>query len=85
MSSLVIFFSVVRGGGTVRVCSQFVEFRSSLVRVVGHRAIGPRFRFPIRHSLPFSHCPIVHTSLQMAPNYISGAITNGLLGRTRIG
>jgi hypothetical protein len=33
----VIFFSVVRGGGPVRVCGEFVEFGSSMVRVVRHK------------------------------------------------
>jgi hypothetical protein len=36
VSSLMIFFPVVRGGDTVRVCSQFVQFGSSLVRVIWH-------------------------------------------------
>ena len=36
MSGLVILFSVVRGGGAVRVCGVFVKFGSSLVRVVWH-------------------------------------------------
>ena len=36
MSGLVIFFPVVRGGSTVRVCSEFVEIGSSLVRVIWH-------------------------------------------------
>ena len=31
VSGLVIFFSVVHGGSTVRVCGEFVEFGSSLV------------------------------------------------------
>jgi hypothetical protein len=31
VSSLVILFSVVGGGGTVGVCGEFVEFGSSLV------------------------------------------------------
>jgi hypothetical protein len=33
---LMIFFPVVRGGGTVSMCSQFVEFSRSLVRVIRH-------------------------------------------------
>jgi hypothetical protein len=33
---LVIFFPVVCGGGTVRVRGEFVEFGSSLVRVIWH-------------------------------------------------
>jgi hypothetical protein len=36
VSGLVIFFPVVYGGGTVRVASEFVEFGSSLVRVIWH-------------------------------------------------
>jgi len=39
---LVIFFSMVRGGGTVRVCGEFVELGSSLVRVIWHSAAYPR-------------------------------------------
>jgi hypothetical protein len=35
----VIFFSVVRGSSPVRVCGEFVEFGSSLVRVVRHRVL----------------------------------------------
>ena len=33
---LVIFFPMVRGGSTVRVCGEFVEFGSSLVGVIWH-------------------------------------------------
>ena len=36
VSGLVIFFPVVRGRGAVRVCGVFVEFGSSLVRVIWH-------------------------------------------------
>ena len=36
VSGLVIFFPVVRGGGTVCVGGEFVEFGSSLVRVTWH-------------------------------------------------
>ena len=39
---LVIFFSMVRGRSTVRVCGEFVELRSSLVRVIRHSAAYPR-------------------------------------------
>ena len=38
VSGLVVFFSVVRGGSTVRVCGKFVVFRSSMVRVNWHSA-----------------------------------------------
>jgi hypothetical protein len=37
VSSLVIFFPVVCGGGTVRMGREFVKFGSSLVRVIWHR------------------------------------------------
>jgi hypothetical protein len=36
VSGLVIFFPVMDGGSTVRVCGEFVEFGSSLVRVFWH-------------------------------------------------
>jgi hypothetical protein len=36
LSSLVVFFPVVCGSGTMRVCGEFVEFSSSLVRVTWH-------------------------------------------------
>ena len=39
--SLVIFFPVMHGGGAVRVRSEFVELRSSLVRVIWHGASRP--------------------------------------------
>jgi len=36
LSGLVVFFAVVCGSGTVRVCGEFVELSSSLVRVIWH-------------------------------------------------
>ena len=39
---LMIFFPMVRGGRTVRVCGEFVEFSSSLVRVIWHSTAHPR-------------------------------------------
>ena len=78
MSGLVIFFAVVRCGGTVRVRSLFVEFGSSLVRISWHSILGSRFRLLIRHSLYFLHCSIVNTSPQLASNCSSRAIGNGL-------
>jgi hypothetical protein len=36
VSGLVVFFSVMRGGGAVRVRGEFMEFGSSLVRLVWH-------------------------------------------------
>jgi hypothetical protein len=38
---LVIFFPVMHRGGAVRVRSEFVELRSSLVRVIWHGASRP--------------------------------------------
>jgi hypothetical protein len=36
VSGQVILFTMVRGGGTVRVCGEFVEFGRSLVGVAWH-------------------------------------------------
>jgi len=36
LSGLVVFFSVVCGSRTVRVCGEFVELGGSLVRVIWH-------------------------------------------------
>jgi hypothetical protein len=36
VSGLVIFFPVVSGGAPVCVCGEFVEFGSSLMRVIWH-------------------------------------------------
>ena len=58
--TLVIFFPVVRGRGTVRVCGQFVEFGSSLMRVIWHSF--PHLDVPrILEPFHFSSCPIVDT------------------------
>jgi hypothetical protein len=46
VSSLVIFFPVVRGGSTVRVCGEFMELGSSLVRVIWHSVSYPRGTTP---------------------------------------
>jgi hypothetical protein len=43
VSGLVIFFPVVRGGSMVGVRSKFVEFCSSLVRVIWHSVSHPRY------------------------------------------
>jgi len=51
--SLVIFFPMVRGGSTVRVCGEFVELRSSLVRVIWHSATHPLRPLHLR-IIPFS-------------------------------
>jgi hypothetical protein len=53
VSGLVIFFSVVRRGSTVRVCGEFMEFGSSLVRVIWHSASPPRFPLHLR-TIPLS-------------------------------
>lgn len=46
VSSLVIFFPVVRRGSTVRVCGEFVVLRSSSVRVIWHGVSHPRWTTP---------------------------------------
>jgi hypothetical protein len=53
VSGLVIFFSVVRGGSTVRVCGEFVELGSSLVRVIWHNVSHPRRPLHVG-TIPFS-------------------------------
>jgi hypothetical protein len=53
VSGLMIFFPVVRGGSTVGVCGEFVEFGSSLVRVIWHRVCHPRRPFQLRILLFF--------------------------------
>jgi len=46
VSGLVIFFPVVRGGSTVRVCGKFVVLGSSSVRVIWHSVSHPRGTTP---------------------------------------
>jgi hypothetical protein len=46
VSSLVIFFPVVRRGSTVRVCGEFVVLGSSSVRVIWHSVSHPRGTTP---------------------------------------
>jgi hypothetical protein len=59
VSGLVIFFTVVCSGSTVRVCGEFVEFGSSLVRVVWH---GVSLGFGcILETFHFPRCPIRDT------------------------
>jgi hypothetical protein len=53
MSGLVIFFPVVRGGGTMSVCGEFMEFGSSLVRVIWHSVSQPQWA-PHAKFFPFS-------------------------------
>jgi hypothetical protein len=50
VSGLVIFFPVMHGGSTVHVCGEFVEFGSSLVRVLWHSVFHPRYHLRI---IPF--------------------------------
>jgi hypothetical protein len=42
LAGLVIFFSVMHGGSTVRVGGELVKFRSSLVRISWHSVFHPR-------------------------------------------
>lgn len=44
MSGQMIFFAMVRGGSAVRMGREFVELRSSLVRIVRHVRFCPRPR-----------------------------------------
>ena len=57
---LVIFFPVVCGGCTVRVRGEFVEFGSSLVRVIWHSVPVPDFRSTVE-PFHFLNCPIGDT------------------------
>lgn len=57
---LVIFFPVMHGGGAVRVRSEFVELRSSLVRVIWHGASRP-WECPILELFDFVNCSILYT------------------------
>lgn len=61
VSAQVIALGVGRGGGTVRVRGQFVEFSSSLVRIVWHSvrtlaAILEHFGF---HTVHFRHTAVL--------------------------
>ena len=46
VSSLVIFFPVVRRRSTVRVCGEFVVLGRSSVRLIGHSVSNPRGTTP---------------------------------------
>jgi hypothetical protein len=52
LAGLVIFFSVMHGGSTVRVGGELVKFRSSLVRISWHMVFHPRQPLHLRTS-PF--------------------------------
>jgi hypothetical protein len=41
VTGLVIFFPVVRGSNSVRVCGEFMKFGSSLMRVIWHSVSIP--------------------------------------------
>lgn len=70
MPTLVIFFPVVCGRSTMRVCGQFVEFGSSLMRVIWHSF--PYLDVPrILESFHFSSCPILNTRA-VATRFSSG-------------
>jgi hypothetical protein len=57
---LVIFFSVVRGGRTVRVRREFVELSGSLVRVVWHNVSHPGGH-SILEPFHFPSCSLMNT------------------------
>jgi hypothetical protein len=56
MSGLVIFFAVVRRSNAVCVCGEFVEFGSSLVRVIWHGVSHPQCPMHLR-SISFFKLP----------------------------
>jgi len=56
VSGLVVFFPVVYGGSTVRVCGKFVELGSSLVRVTWH-CFFPSSAQSIKTELLVKLCP----------------------------
>jgi hypothetical protein len=65
LPGLVIFLAVMRGSGAMRVCGEFVEFGSSLVRLTWHSSPHPPccsnlkpFRIP--------SCSIMDTRLDLA-------------------
>jgi hypothetical protein len=47
MSGLVIFFPMVRGGSSVGVCGEFVEFGSLFVRLTWHNVSYPSTLFSV--------------------------------------
>ena len=56
----VIFFPVMRGGGAVRVRSEFMELRGSLMRVIWHAASRPWGMIHLRIILFFDLSHSVH-------------------------
>ena len=65
MPGLMIFFPVMRGGGAMRVRGEFVELRSSLVRVIWHGASHPG-EYSILELIHFANCPILYIALWTA-------------------
>jgi len=58
VSGLVIFFPVVRGGSTVRVCGEFVVRGSSSARVIWHALSSswgghPSWNYPILQTVQY--------------------------------
>jgi len=70
VSSLMIFFPVVRCSSTMRVCGEFVELGSSLVRLVWHCISNPNYPLQLR-IVPFPKlCNYEHSrrDLRRMPN-----------------
>jgi hypothetical protein len=74
VSSLVIFFPVVRGRSSVRVCGEFMEFGSSLVRVIWHSVSIP---FSPLHLEPMQrlNCSIVSSRATASDTRLINALT----------
>jgi len=66
VSGQVILFTMVRGGGTVCVCGEFVEFGSSLVRVVWHDVSFRHLRI-----IPFSKLSHKGQVVRIAPRLVA--------------
>ena len=58
---LVIFFPVMHRGGAMRVRREFVELRSSLVRVIWHGASRSFGECSILELFDFVNCSILYT------------------------
>jgi hypothetical protein len=66
MSGLVILFLVVRGGSSVCVCGEFVEFGCFFVCLVWHKVSYPNSRISLKSFL-FPNCSILSTRADQAP------------------
>jgi hypothetical protein len=62
VSGQVIFFPVVHGGNSVRVCGEFMELGSSLVRVIWQGVSHPRRPLQLRIFLFFNLYNSEHSS-----------------------